>query len=67
MTETPREQTTPDPRIATIARAIAGAIWNPQPNMSGDVWLAVGRQRKRQAEDAAFAVLETIKKEGIVT
>ena len=60
-------QATLDPRIDPIARAIAGAIWQPHPDMSGDVWLAVGRQRKRQAEDAAFAVLEAIKQTGIPT
>lgn len=42
----------------TLARIIGAAIWQPQPDMSGDVWAALGPARRQQCERAAEAVLE---------
>lgn len=62
----PQNPTT-DPRIDPIARTIAAVIWRPQPIISCDIWERISDQRKRQAEDAARAVLEVIMERGIVT
>jgi hypothetical protein len=50
-----------DGMIERVARAIAAALYRPQPDMSGDIWRAVGTERKRKCEDAARAAIEAMR------
>ena len=50
-----------DDMIERVARVIAAALYRPQPDMSGDIWKAVGTERKRKCEDAARAAIEAMR------
>ena len=50
-----------DKKFDRIARAIAGAIFRPQPHMSGDVFNAITSDQRRRAEDAAHSAIEAMK------
>jgi hypothetical protein len=50
-----------DGMIERVARAIAATLYRPQPDMSGDVWKAVGTERKRKCEDVARAAIAAMR------
>lgn len=47
--------------VEKVARAIVGAMYHPQPDMSGDIWKAVSPRHRRDATDAARAAIEAMR------
>jgi hypothetical protein len=45
-----------------LARAIAGAVYRPQPDMSGDVFARLGPHQRRAVDDAVESVLEELER-----